>query len=106
MQAGKLRNCGKIQQETITRGSDGAEIASWTDLYTNVRSAIEPQTGREYYTSKQVFAEMTDLLTIRYHSGLTQKMRYILGTRVFDIMEIRDIENRHREMQLVCKEVF
>jgi len=103
MKSEQLKDTIIIQQQTVIRDSYGAEIITWTTFAT-VRAQVLSQTGREYFTSKQVFAEMTDIVVIRYLNGLKPKMQLILDGHVLDIMSISDIGNRHIEMHLVCKE--
>lgn len=104
MRAGELRHRVTIQQKSVTRDSFGAETVSWTDVAV-VWAAIEPLQGREFFSAQQVNAEVTTRIRIRYRSGITPAMRVLFGSRAFDIQGIINIEERNRELHLMCKEV-
>lgn len=103
MRAGDLRNRIKIQQKSVTRDTFGGETVTWTDVVT-VWAAIEPISGREYYAAQQVQAEASTRIRIRYYAGITTSMRVLWGTRYFDILSVIDIQERGREIHLMCKE--
>lgn len=104
MNAGSLRYSIKIQQKNVTRDSFGAETIAWTDVAT-VWAAIEPLQGREFFNAQQVNAEVTTRIRVRYRSGVTPAMRMLLGSRVFDIQSVINLDERNRELHLMCKEV-
>lgn len=103
MQAGKLRHRITIQNATETNTS-GSLSQSW-GTYATVWSAVEPLSGREYFQSQQVTAEVTTRFRIRYRSGVTPLMRISWDSRTFEIQSvIRDATN-NREMVLMCREI-
>lgn len=105
MRAGELRHRITIQQLIETRNELGEIIEqSWQDFAT-VWAAVEPLNGREYFNSQQINAEITTRIRIRYRAGIKPNMRVVYGERIFDIQSVIDIEERHAEMHLMCKEV-
>lgn len=104
MNPGDLRHRITIQQLIETRNELGEVVQSWQDFAT-VWAAIEPLRGREYFDSQQINAEVTTRIRIRYRPGIKPKMRAVYGTRIFDIQSVIDIEERHQEIHLMCKEV-
>ncbi len=105
MRAGQLRHKIKIQQKTTTKDSEGIPFETWTD-FAAVWAAIEPLQGREFFSAQAVNAQVTTRIRIRYQAGISPTMRVSYGTRVFDIQAVIDVEERHRELQLMCQEVI
>ncbi|KKK83023.1 hypothetical protein LCGC14_2797540 [marine sediment metagenome] len=92
------------QQDTGTANAGGEIIPTWSDYAVSVPVEILPQRGREFYQAQQVQAEITHLIRIRYLPGVTSKMRAIFGTRTLHILDVRNVDERSREMLLMCKE--
>jgi len=105
MRAGDLRHRITLQQKTETRDSFGAVIETWNDVAT-LYASIEPLRGKEFFDAQQVNAEVTIRIRIRYRSGVTPNMRVLFGTRTFDIQSVINVDERNREMILMCREVI
>ena len=71
MKAGKLRHRVTLQEDQAagTQDSYGQEVEDWQDVAT-VWAAVEPLQGREFLGGKQLVAEVTTRIRIRYFSGL------------------------------------
>ena len=104
MNFGKLNKRVNIQSSELVRDPAGQSLPQWT-TDDEVWAKISPATGRELYAGEQVKAEVTHTVLIRYYDGLTTKHRIEFGSRIFDINFIKDIDERNRYMQLLCKEV-
>ena len=103
MQSGRLRFRITIQQPADTIGSAGEIDQAWT-TYAVRWASIMPLSGKEFYASKQLNAETTHKITIRYTSGVTTKMRVSYDSRIFAIESIINFGERNKEMQLMCVE--
>lgn len=103
MRAGKLRHWITIQHRTDTRDSYGEPIPAWT-TYDQVWASIEPIVGREYFASKETRSQSTHRVRIRYRSGVTTKMRIYWDSRYFDIESVLNLEEKDRELVLMCVE--
>ena len=103
MKIGKLRHMITIQEYTATRDSFGAEVEGWSDKV-SVFASVTPMSGKEYFTSQQLNAEVTTKITIRYLAGITPKMRVMFGNRIFEILSVLNFEERKIELNLMCKE--
>ena len=103
MRAGDLKHRIKIQQKSVTRGDMGGEVVTWADVVT-VWAAIEPISGREYFSSQQTQAEVSTRIRIRHYAGITTSMRIAWGARYFDILSVIELQERGREIHLMCKE--
>lgn len=103
MKAGSLRHRVVVEQKTATADGYGGSTLAWTTFAT-VWAAIEPVSGREYFQAQQFQAAVTHKVTIRYLSGINTTMRVKHNSRVFNIHSILNIEERCRELVLMCEE--
>jgi len=103
MRAGKLRETITIQQPNETQNAYGEIVQAWTTFATS-RASVEPLQGREYFASKSVNADITIRFRMRYISGVTAKMRVLYGSMTFDIQSVINVNERDRELVLMCKE--
>lgn len=105
IRGGKLNRRIIIQSYTATRDGYGAEVKAWAAITNgNVRAEIKPFVGREYFDQKQINAEVSHRIKIRYLAGITPKMRILYGTRIFDIVSAPIYEERNREINMLCIE--
>lgn len=104
MNAGQLRHRITIQQSTETKDQYKRPTTGWSD-YATVWAAVEPLRGREFLLAQNTNIELTVRVRIRYLHGVTPGMRVLYGGRIFDIQSVIDVEERHREMHLMCTEV-
>jgi len=106
MRAGKLRHKVLLQQRTDTPdATTGAPAATWASITNpNEWAAVEPLTGREYHEARARNSEVDHRIRIRYRSGITTKNSVLWGTRRFDIQAVLNVEERSRELHLMCKE--
>lgn len=102
MRAGKLRHLITIQQptETNTAGNVTTTWSTYVQLWAEIMSA----SGNEGFLSDQRFATVTHTIRTRYYSGITPKMRAVLGSRVFKIHAALNWTERDRELRLLCTE--
>ncbi len=104
MRAGKLRHPITIEQPTDTQGSTyGQAGLTWT-TFKRTRASIEPASGKEQIGADQVQAGVTHVVGMRFIPGVTTKMRIAFGTRVFSIISTLNIQERNRELKLMCME--
>lgn len=103
MRIGNLRNYVTIQKPTETFDSNLELITTWSTFAT-VWASIEPLIGREFWASRQVSAETTGKIRIRYLSGLTPKMRILDGSTIYEIEAVINVNNKNEEIVLLVKE--
>lgn len=105
MNPGRLRHRVTLQEYKEVVDQYGTPIdQGWQDVAT-VWASVEPIQGREYVLLQNTQAEVTTRIRIRYRAGVKPAMRLLYGARVFDIQAVIDFEERHIELQLMCKEV-
>lgn len=105
MKAGDLRHQVTIQRLVQGQGASGEVTLTWTPFAT-VWGAVEPLSGREYWQAQQTASETSIRVRVRYLAGVVPTMRVLYGSRVFEILSIVDQEERHRELQLMCRELI
>lgn len=103
MRAGELRHRVTIQQPVEVLDDYNTPSVVWQD-FARVWAAIEPLSGREYLQLQNTNAEITVRIRIRYLPGITPAMRVVYGSRVFNIQAVIDVEEKHRELHLMCAE--
>lgn len=105
LNAGKLRTA--VTFERATRTSDGA--GGYTEAWATItgaptRAAVKHFTGRETMDADRIeFVSRTRLFT-RYNSGLKQGDRVTMGSKVYNIQSVIDIEMRGKYLQIDLKQ--
>lgn len=102
--AGTLRQRITLQEATDTQDAAGQPIRSWSNRLTGIPARVETVSGGEAVRGRQVLAETTTLLTIRYISGLTSAMRVVWGDRILGVLRVNDPTGERRELRIECKE--
>ena len=105
MRAGGLRQRVTIQDKSASKNTYGEEVITWAD-FAKVWAAVEPLRGREFLDGKMITAEVSTRIRIRYRSGITPEMRVEFGSIVYDIHSIIHLEEREREIHLMCQEIL
>ena len=106
MHAGQLKHKLDIETELSSQDTYGQTTQEWVVFLRGLWASVEPMSGREYFSSQQVNAEVSHRIKIRYKAGIKPKMRVKFGTRYFNIVSVIDIREGHREMHLMCTEVI
>lgn len=115
--SGTLRNPIVIQALPVppVRNSDGSEKRTpdqW-QLFCNARASIDDSGGREFWAAKQVNADLTHEVKIRWRKGITPGMRILFHDynqdldRYFDIRGIVNPNDQIRRILLLhCRELI
>lgn len=106
MKAGPLRHRITIQQKQtpVTQNDYGEEVITWSEVDT-VWAAVEPLSGREFLEAQRAGAEVTTRIRIRHRDGILPEMRVVWDSHIYDIENVIPIEERQREIHLMCKEL-
>jgi len=105
MRSGDLRHYITIQQAQISYNSISEPVQTWT-TWANVWAAVEPASGKNYYSARQLNAEVDGVCRIRYRSGLLPTMRILFGTRVLQIISIVNPKESNEELDIYYKELL
>lgn len=102
--AGKFRQVITIQQRADTADGMGGFTTTWGTYAANVRAAMRPYTGKEYWAAGMKQTEASAVFSIRYQAGITQAMRILFGSRVYDIASIINPDEANRELHIMAIE--
>jgi len=101
MNPGKLDRPFTIQYDTgTTKNSRGEHVESWT-TYATAYGMFEVDTGVERGESNQLVAVSTVMITCRYNSGITAKMRVLSNSVYYAIVGVQPLPGR-QYMRLKC----
>ena len=103
MRSGTLKKRVTIQRRSQSVDEYGGQSVAWQDLAT-VWASFEPTGGKEDPQSGQVRAVATFKIGMRFFDGLTPADRLVYNGRVFDIVNINDVEELHREFDITARE--
>lgn len=101
---GDLRHIIEIQTNSGSRTSTGGVADNWTK-HADARAAIWNWKGDEVVVNDKVTSQSYFNFRIYYISGVTEDMRIVYGSRTFEIVHIKNIEERNRVLDLVCLEI-
>jgi len=101
MRAGARRHRLTIQRPVP--GAVWGADATWA-THAQVWGSLEPLRGSELLSAQQMQSEVTGKSTIPYVPGVTPAMRFLCGSRIYQILSVIDPEERHCELQLMWKE--
>ena len=98
-----MRTRIEIQSRSMAADTYGGPNPTWSTAATRW-GQITPLSGRELWQAQQVRPDVTHRIVLRYYAGLTPRHRLLVGSRVFNISSVLDIENRQRLHECVCVE--
>jgi SPP1 family predicted phage head-tail adaptor len=75
MRAGDLRHRVTFQTRDTAMDSFGQQVTTWTTLLTNVPADVQPLSSREMMAAQAVNAELSHMVTIRFHPLLTDPVK-------------------------------
>ncbi len=105
--AGKLRHLVQLQRNIGTsQTASGQPVPAW-QTYATTWASIEPVTGREIWLQAVVAdASVTHVICLRWCPGrlVSPEHQVVFQRRVFGISFARNIEERGRELELLCVE--
>lgn len=111
MESGRLRNRVIIQRKLDSRDTYGGQTETWSDV-DEVWAEIVPLVGREYLEARQLTAEVSTKIRIRYRKGIKPEMRVKWEeadsdeARYYDIQSVQHVEAKQREIVLMCRELI
>ena len=103
MKAGALRHLLTLQQSADALNARGEAIPNWSDV-TDLWGEITPLSGREGFQAQQMYASATHRIRIRYRAGVVPKMRFLKGSREFEIDAVLNVDERNRELVCIATE--
>ena len=108
MNAGYLRHHCWIKQPMHTSDGMGGMVTTWGTVcvcWGAMDPSLSSMRGREWVESALKNAEISAIFRMRYYAGITPAMQLYFGSRTFEIVSVIDPSERHRELQLLLKEL-
>lgn len=102
-----MRERVSIQRRSSAAAQDDA-IGGFTDSWTTQETRwarVIPVAASEASRAGQLEGQVTHEVTLRYVSDIGPADRFLYGSRVLNIVSIRDLEERHRYTVCQCVEV-
>jgi SPP1 family predicted phage head-tail adaptor len=107
--SGAYRHRVTVQAPTpAAPDGDGGFTQSWTDADPPtwaVSITVAPRRDGEMAIAGTTIATGANLVRGRYRRDITTATRLGYEGRVFNILTVRDLDERHRVLELVCAEV-
>lgn len=100
---GRMRHRITLQQEARTADTGGGATLGWDDVAT-LWAEITPVSGSEVRQADQLVGSITHRIHVRYMGTITTAMRFMMGTRVFNIRSIKNMDERGRMMDILAEE--
>ena len=103
---GALRHRLTIEAPAAQDDSFGGRADPWAvpQRVARVWGRIEPLRGSEKLLGMQLSERVTHRITIRHRSDVASSQRLRLGTRLFNIRAVIDVDERGRWLELLCEE--
>lgn len=92
---GDLNRRVKIERAVRADDGGGGASISW-ELEAEVWAAIWPRSADEVFVLERVAGRASHDIWIRYRAGIKPEMRVRHGARIFDILGVIDVEDRHQ----------
>lgn len=105
MRSGNLKHKITIQSSTNTQNEFGEVEQGFSD-YATVYASITPISGKEYFASRSVNAEISHKIECRYISGVLPSMQIVYQSRVFSIESVINIREANKTLQIMAVEVI
>lgn len=100
---GRLRNKVALQKATETSDGAGGCTEAWSTI-ASIYADIRPTGGDEAYRQGKVQDKVTHKIFVRYRSDIQPYYRIQYESRIFNIKNIMNIDERDRFLELTCSE--
>ena len=96
IRAGELRHELIIESKSgpKVRTGDGGFATPFVPFGDPVRGSFKELSGRELETAKSMDNRSTHEIKMRFLSGLTSKMRFTFNSKIYNIANINDVDER------------
>lgn len=102
---GELRTKVTLYSPTITTGSTGVQKVTYTTSQGDVWAKWKNAFGAESVSSDAKLGVKRATVTIRYKAGVTLGWAVLLGSELYEIFSLDDIENRHEYIEMQVRSV-
>ncbi|MEO0618818.1 MAG: phage head closure protein [Pseudomonadota bacterium] len=102
---GELRHRLTLEMRNVESDDAGGEIVTWIGGAT-VWGEVTPLSGVEFLRQDRLASTLTHRVRLRYRDDVSAAVRLRLGGRIFEILSVRDVEERHRWLECLCEEKY
>lgn len=103
--AGEMRKHITIEKISMSRTA-GGETTDAPSTVCYAWAKIAPVRGGEQWTLGQQQATNVYKINMRYQAGITSRMRANYQGRIFNFNAVNDIDELHRELEILATEVI
>lgn len=100
---GKLRHRLRIEAPTRTPDGGGGAAITWS-LVAEAWAAFRPATGSESEQHDGLKARVSHEVWIRHRDDVRPDMRFVMGTRVFEILAVIEVDGNARWLRCLTEE--
>lgn len=100
---GDLRHLVRIESGSRLADGGGGSTTTW-NLVAEVWAAIWPRSADEPFALDRAAGVASHDIWIRKRDGVKPEMRFVFGTRIFDILGVIDVEDRGRFFRCPARE--
>jgi len=100
---GAMRHRLALQTPVSTPDGGGGTDKAWS-LVAEVWGSIEPASGGEQVAADGLSGAISHEVWIRHRAGVLPEMRFVLGSRAFEIRAVLDEGERHRVLRCLVDE--
>lgn len=107
LHAGRMNHRIAFKRQAAGQDDTGAPNGAWEEFYA-CSAFLDPLAGREWINGGVVHADVTHKIGLRYASELadaTPADRVYYGSRVFNIVAIRNLDEANRWLELAVREI-
>ncbi|MBU1567714.1 MAG: phage head closure protein [Proteobacteria bacterium] len=103
MNAGKLKFNVSVQTRSTGVDSEyGGQVTTWTTTVASLWVNIEFLTGSELLAAQAVNNKVNVRITARYRTGITEAMRIVHGSDIYDIHAVSPVPDKFYGMAMLC----
>ena len=100
---GKRRHKIRIEVPVIVKSTTGASNITWS-LYREVWACVETLRGYERQVSQASWPTADVKIDFGFIAGILPTMRVVFADKIYSILNINDLEERHRDIILTTQQ--
>lgn len=105
IRAGELIHRLQLYSPSDVRNSSGGNNVEYNDLELIVWGKVSPLQGREYFQAKQIDADVTHTIVMRYNStGINSTWRIIREAAIYELKGVLNKDEENHTLTLVAIE--
>lgn len=88
--------------ERVGDGGGGAD-ETWVEI-AELWAAVKPMTGAERTEAEAISGRVSHEIWLRFRDDVAAELRFRIGTRLFDIRAVLDVDERRRFLRCLAEE--